>query len=88
MADILHPFVRYTYAIHYVDTVPPDLHSEVFEKLRRLSGELYADMALIPNWIHWYSESCRGVIFLLFVISLALTLADYVFPRCLVLRMG
>lgn len=55
IADILHIFVGYTYVIHYVDTVPPDLHSEVFEKLRRLSGELYADMALIPKCFFKYS---------------------------------
>jgi len=55
MADILHTFVRYAYVIHYVDVVPSDLHSEVFEKTRRLSGELYADMALIPKCLFKYS---------------------------------
>ena len=54
MADILHTFVRYAYVIHYVDVVPSDLHSEVFEKLRRLSGELYDDVALIPKCIFRY----------------------------------
>ena len=50
MADILHTFSRYTYVIHYVDVIPPDLHSEVYEKLRRHSNQLYADMSLIPSW--------------------------------------
>lgn len=27
-----------------------EVHSEVFEKLRQLSGQLYADMALIPSY--------------------------------------
>jgi hypothetical protein len=48
MADILHTFSRYTYVIHYVDVIPPDLHSEVYEKLRRHSNQLYLDMSLIP----------------------------------------
>ena len=48
MADISHTFVRYAHAIHNPDVIPPELHSEVFEKLRQLSGRLYADMALIP----------------------------------------
>jgi len=50
MADILHTFSHYTYVIHYVDVIPPDLHSEVYEKLRRHSNQLYADMSLIPGW--------------------------------------
>lgn len=48
LADISHTFVRYAHAIHNPDVIPPELHSEVFEKLRQLSGQLYADMALIP----------------------------------------
>lgn len=51
MADILRTFSRYTYVIHYVDVIPPDLHSEVFEKLRRLSDQLYADISLMPKWV-------------------------------------
>jgi len=27
MADILHTFSRYTYMIHYIDVISPDLHS-------------------------------------------------------------
>ena len=49
MADILHTFVRYTHVIHYADVIPPDLHSEVYEKLRQLSNQLYEDMSLIPK---------------------------------------
>lgn len=50
LADISHTFVRYAHAIHNPDVIPPELHSEVFEKLRQLSGQLYADMALIPSY--------------------------------------
>ena len=49
-ADIAHTFVRYAHALHNPDVIPPELHSEVFEKLRQLSGQLYADMALIPSY--------------------------------------
>ena len=49
-ADIAHTFVRYAHALHNPDVIPPELHSEVFEKLRQLSGQLYADMALIPAY--------------------------------------
>jgi hypothetical protein len=48
MADISHTFVRHAYIIHNAETLPSDLQNEVFEKLRQLSGQLYADMALIP----------------------------------------
>ena len=48
--DIAHTFVRYAHALHNPDLIPPELHSEVFEKLRQLSGQLYADMALIPAY--------------------------------------
>ena len=44
MSDILHAFLRYAYVMHYVDIIPPDLHSEAFEELRRLSDQLYTDM--------------------------------------------
>ena len=50
MADILCTFSRYTNIIHYADVIPPDLHSEAYEKLRRLSNQLYDDMSLIPKW--------------------------------------
>jgi len=50
MADILRTFSRYTYVIHYADEIPPDLHSEVYEKLRQHSNQLYADMSLIPHY--------------------------------------
>jgi hypothetical protein len=49
MADILHTFSRYTYVIHYVDVIPPDLHSEIYETLRRNSNQLYTDMSLMPK---------------------------------------
>lgn len=48
MAGILHTFVCYAYAIHNSDVITRELNFEVFEKLRQLSGQLYADMALIP----------------------------------------
>ena len=54
MADILHTFARYTYVIHYADVIPPDLHSEVYEKLRQLSNQLYEDMSLIPKFFFNY----------------------------------
>ncbi len=50
LAEISNTFVRYAYAIHNPDAIPPELHGEVYGKLRQLSGQLYADMALIP----WY----------------------------------
>ena len=50
MADISHTFIQYAYVIHNGSVVSPELRDEVFEKLRQLSGQLYADMALIP----WY----------------------------------
>lgn len=50
MADILCTFSRYTNVIHYADVIPPDLHSEAYEKLRRLSNQLYDDMSLISKW--------------------------------------
>lgn len=59
MADISHTFVRYAHAIHNPDVIPHEMHSEVFEKLRQLSGQLYADMALIPLY------SVFGTIFFL-----------------------
>lgn len=49
-ADIAHTFGRYAHALHNADLISPELHSEVFEKLRQLSGQLYADMALIPAY--------------------------------------
>jgi hypothetical protein len=54
MSDILHSFLRYTYVMHYVDVIPPDLHSEAFEELRRLSDQLYTDMAMIPKCLFNY----------------------------------
>lgn len=54
MADILRTFLRYAYVMHYVDVIPPDLHSEVFEKLRRLSAQLYTDMSTIPKCLFNY----------------------------------
>jgi hypothetical protein len=55
MSDILHSFLRYTYVMHYVDVIPPDLHSEAFEELRRLSDQLYTDMTMIPKCLFNYS---------------------------------
>lgn len=55
MSDILHTFLRYAYVMHYVDVIPPDLHSEAFEELRRLSDQLYTDMAMIPKYLFSYS---------------------------------
>ncbi len=54
MSDILHSILRYTYVMHYVDVIPPDLHSEAFEELRRLSDQLYTDMAMIPKCLFNY----------------------------------
>ena len=54
MADILRTFIRYAYVMHYVDVIPPDLHSEVFEKVRRLSAQLYTDMSTIPKCLFNY----------------------------------
>jgi len=54
MSNILHSFLRYTYVMHYVDVIPPDLHSEAFEELRRLSDQLYTDMAMIPKCLFNY----------------------------------
>lgn len=48
MAEIAHTSVRYSYAIHNADSLPTELRDEVFDKLRHLSGQLYADMELIP----------------------------------------
>jgi len=48
MADISHTFIRYAYVIHNPDVISSELRNEVYEKLRQLSGQLYADMALIP----------------------------------------
>ena len=48
MAEISHIFIRYAHAIHNPDVISEELRREVFEKLRQLSGQLYADMALIP----------------------------------------
>ena len=48
MADISHTFIQYAYVIHNPDVISSELRNEVFEKLRQLSGQLYADMALIP----------------------------------------
>jgi hypothetical protein len=41
--------------MHYVDVIPPDLHSEAFEELRRLSDQLYTDMTMIPKCLFNYS---------------------------------
>ena len=54
MSDILHTFLRYAYVMHYVDVIPPDLHSEAFEELRRLSDQLYTDMDMIPKCLFNY----------------------------------
>ncbi len=54
MSEILHSFLRYAYVMHYVDVIPPDLHSEAFEELRRLSDQLYTDMAMIPKCLFNY----------------------------------
>ena len=48
MADISHTFIQYAYVIHNSEVIPSELRNEVYEKLRQLSGQLYADMALIP----------------------------------------
>lgn len=48
MAEIAHTSVRYSYAIHGADSLPEELRDEVSDKLRHLSGQLYADMELIP----------------------------------------
>jgi hypothetical protein len=48
MADISHTFIQYAYVIHNSEVISSELRVEVFEKLRQLSGQLYADMALIP----------------------------------------
>jgi hypothetical protein len=48
MAEIAHTSVRYSHAIYNADTVPKVLRDEVYDKLRYLAGQLYADMELIP----------------------------------------
>ncbi|MBA4143491.1 MAG: hypothetical protein H0X43_10955 [Nitrosospira sp.] len=48
MAEIAHTSVCYSHAIHNADLMPKELRDEVYHKLRHLSGQLYADMELIP----------------------------------------
>jgi hypothetical protein len=48
MAEIAHISVTWAHAIHNADTMPKELLDEVYNKLRHLSGQLYADMELIP----------------------------------------
>jgi hypothetical protein len=50
MAEILHTFVQYAHAIHNPDVISTELRNEVYGKLRQLSGQLYADMELIPMY--------------------------------------
>lgn len=54
LAEISSTFVRYAHAIHNPDVIPPMLRDDVYDKLRQLSGQLYADIALIP----WYAVTC------------------------------
>jgi hypothetical protein len=49
LAEISNTSVRYAHAIHNPDIVSPELRDEVYDKLRQLSGQLYADMELIPR---------------------------------------
>jgi len=57
-ADIAHTFICYAHAIQNPDMIAPELHSIVFEKLRQLSGQLYADMSLIPLYTVFSSIFC------------------------------
>jgi hypothetical protein len=50
LAEISNTSVRYAHAIHNPDAVPAELSDEVYDKLRQLSGQLYADMELIPRY--------------------------------------
>jgi len=50
LAEISNTFVRYAHAFHNPSVISPELRNEAYDKLRQLSGQLYADMALIP----WY----------------------------------
>ena len=49
-SDISHTLIRYGHVIHNAQSVPEELHTETFDKLRELSGQLYADMELIPAY--------------------------------------
>jgi len=60
-SDILHTFSRYTYVIQYVDVIRPDLHSEVYETLRRYSNQLYTDMSLMTKM--FFNFPCFGKLF-------------------------
>jgi hypothetical protein len=57
MADISHTSVRYAHAIHNPDLITPESRSEVFDKLRQLSGQLYADtLVTVPFCESEYSS--------------------------------
>lgn len=49
-ADIAHTLIRYAYALHNPNVIPKELYAETYDKLRALSGQLYADMELIPAY--------------------------------------
>jgi hypothetical protein len=53
MAEIAHTFICFAHALHNPDIIPRELHHEVYDKLRQLSGQLYADMRLIPIYVFW-----------------------------------
>jgi hypothetical protein len=48
MAEVTHTSVRYSHAIHNPHLVTSELQAETYDKLRQLSGQLCADMELIP----------------------------------------
>jgi hypothetical protein len=49
-ADIAHTLIRYAHAFQNPKVIPEDLFREAYDKLRMLSGQLYADMELIPAY--------------------------------------
>ena len=49
-ADIAHTLIRYAHALQNPKVIPDDLFREAYDKLRMLSGQLYADMELIPAY--------------------------------------
>jgi hypothetical protein len=49
-ADIAHTLIRYAHALHNPKVIPEDLFRETYDKLRMLSGQLYADMELITAY--------------------------------------
>ncbi len=50
LADIAHTLIRYAHGLHNPDIIPKELYTEIYDKLRSLSGQLYADMELIPAY--------------------------------------